>query len=279
MKFDFFTYGGAIFWEDVFFYQKWRIQRNCFTKKYRLLDSWDIRRACGTFDMCKNAFIEYIESHEITKQKGKMVVLLHGYMDSKNIFKKLWRKFILTKTTVVALNYPSLFRNAKASAHQLLFFLNHTDDMTEVSFVTKGCGNLVLQNMFNLPIETQIFLEKTRIRNVVLINPVLRENLFCEFLVKFRIFRWICGPMLYDMSKTSIESTPSIPSGIKCLKIFSESKTYRFFISLIKLCKFPLKNDNISGKDSIIVKRTNFSALDNDELLNYVVKFINNGKI
>ncbi len=279
MKFDFFTFGGAIFWEDVFFYQKWRIQRNCFTKKYRLLDSWDIRRASGTFDTCKNAFIEYIESHEITKQKGKMVVLLHGYMDSKNIFKKLWRRFILTKSTVVALNYPSLFKSAKASAHQLLFFLNHMDDITEVSFVTKGCGNLVLQQMFNLPINYQTFLEKTRIRNIVLINPVVKENLFYEFLAKYKLFRWICGPMLQDMSKKSIESTPSIPSNIKCLKIFSESRAYRFFISLVKLTKFPLKNKNRAEKDSVTIKGTIFNPLKNDELLNYVVKFVNNGKI
>ena len=125
MKFDFYTFGGGIFWEDVFFYQKWRIQRNCFTKKYRLLDSWDIRRASGSFDDCKKAFIQYIESHGITKQKGRLVILLHGYMDGKNIFKPLWRKLVLTNSTVVALNYPSLFRNSIASAHQLLFFLNH----------------------------------------------------------------------------------------------------------------------------------------------------------
>ena len=279
MKFDFFTFGGAIFWEDVFFYQKWRIQRNCFTKKYRLLDSWDIRRAYGTFETCKNAFIEYIESNEIVKQKGKMVILLHGYMDSKNIFKKLWRKFILTKSTVVALNYPSLFKNAKATAHQILFFLNHIEDITEVSFVTKGCGNLVLQNMFNLPIKSQTFLEKTRIRNIVLINPVVRENLFCEFLARYRFFRWICGPMLNDMTKKSIESTPSIPSEINCIKIFSESKIYDFLISLVKFCKFPLNNNKRLDKKSITIKSKAFNVLENEELLNCVVKFINNGKI
>ena len=61
MKFNFFTFGGSVFWEDVFFYQKWRIQRNCCTKKYRLLDSWDIRRASGTFEDCQKAFIKYIQ--------------------------------------------------------------------------------------------------------------------------------------------------------------------------------------------------------------------------
>ena len=131
MKFDFFTFGGFLFWEDVFFYQKWRIQRHCITKKYRLLDSWDIRRESGNFEDCQKAFIDCINCYEITKQPKHMVILLHGYMDSKNIFKNLWRKFVLTKSSVAALNYPSTFRNSLAVAHQLLFFLNHTEDVEE----------------------------------------------------------------------------------------------------------------------------------------------------
>ena len=137
MKFNFFTFGGAFFWEDVFFYQKWRIQRHCGTKTYRLLDSWDIRRASGTFEECQKAFIKYIDRYEITKQQGKLIVLLHGYLDGKNIFKPLWRKLVLTNATVAAINYPSLFRRSLASAYQLLFFLNDIEDITEVSFLTK----------------------------------------------------------------------------------------------------------------------------------------------
>ena len=72
MYFDFFTYGGAMFWEDVFFYQRWRIQRHCFSKIYRLLDPWDIRRAQGSFQVCQKKFIKYIESYEIPKQQGDM---------------------------------------------------------------------------------------------------------------------------------------------------------------------------------------------------------------
>ena len=74
MNIDFYTFGGSFFWEDVFFYQKWRIQRHCFTKRYRLLDSWDIRRASGTFEKCQKAFIKYMDCYEITKQNSHMVI-------------------------------------------------------------------------------------------------------------------------------------------------------------------------------------------------------------
>ena len=190
MKFDFFTFGGSVFWEDVFFYQKWRIQRHCFTKRYRLLDSWDIRRASGSFETCQKAFIKYIKGYEIPRQKGNLIILLHGYADGKNIFKPLWRKLVLTNSVVAALNYPSLFRSSLASAHQLLFFLNHIDDIDEVSFVTKGAGNLVLQKALNLPLELQSFRQRIRLSRIVEINPVIKESLLSEILAKMRLFRF-----------------------------------------------------------------------------------------
>ena len=56
----FYTMGGGHFWEDVFFYQKWRIQRNYISKKCRLLDNWDISRFEGSFEECRKSFIQYI---------------------------------------------------------------------------------------------------------------------------------------------------------------------------------------------------------------------------
>jgi hypothetical protein len=238
MNFDFFTFGGSLFWEDVFFYQKWRIQRHCFTKKYRLLDSWDIRRASGTFDVCQKAFIRYIECYEIPKQPNRMVILLHGYMDSKNIFKPLWRKFNLTNMSVAALNYPSLFRNSLASAHQLLFFLNHMENIEELSFVTKGCGNLVLRKTLDLPIEMQTFRNNTRILNIVEVNPVLAGNILCDFINKYKILKAIFGPMTYDMTEKSTKSLPGIASEINKLTIFSKSITKILLHNILKICRY-----------------------------------------
>lgn len=279
MKFDFFTFGGAVFWEDVFFYQKWRIQRNCFTKRYRLLDSWDIRRASGSFEACQKAFIEYIKCYEITRQHGNMVILLHGYGDSKNIFKPLWRKLVLTNSAVAALNYPSLFRSSVASAYQLLFFLNHIDDIDEVSFVTKGAGNLVLQHALNQPPDMQPFRERIRIKNVVEINPFIKESLLSEILIKCKVFRFLLGPMLEDFSEKSIKKMPSIPSGINLLRIFSDSKLYRAYIWFLRLCHIPVEDIAHKKAHSIYLKGKTFLTIKNEEILNYTVNFVNNGKI
>ncbi len=279
MKFDFFTFGGFLFWEDVFFYQKWRIQRHCITKKYRLLDSWDIRRESGTFEECQKTFVDCIGCYEITKQPKHMVILLHGYMDSKNIFKKLWRKLILTKSSVAALNYPSMFRNSVASAHQLLFFLNHADDIEEVSFVTKGCGNLVLRQALNLPIDMQTFRNSMRIRNVIEINPVVKGSIVCDLLSRFRFFNFILGPMIGDMTEKKINNLPGIPADINSLRIFSHSKTSKIIINILKICKFPVDNYEITDDDAVFIEGNTFKTLENEEVLNSTVNFINNGKI
>lgn len=279
MKFDFFTFGGAVFWEDVFFYQKWRIQRNCITKKYRLLDSWDIRRASGSFENCQKAFVEYIESYEITKQQGKLIVLLHGYGDGKNIFKRLWRKLAFTNSVVAAINYPSLFHSSLASAHQLLFFLNHMEDIDEVSFVTKGGGNLVLHHAFNLPNELQNFREKIRIGNIVEINPVTEPRLICELLYRTRFLRVLFGPMIKDFTQNSLKNLPSLPASFKSLKIFSSSKLFLFYLKVLKFCRIPVDESTHKGKNTIYVRKSAFNTLKNEEVLNLTVKFLQNGKI
>lgn len=279
MSLDFFTFGGTVFWEDVFFYQKWRIQRHCLTKTYRLLDSWDIRRAAGTFDDCKNALIKYIASHEIRKQSGKMIILLHGFSDSKNIFKKLWRKFVLLDSTVAALNYPSLFKDSSESAKQLLFFLNHIDDITEISFVTKGIGNLVLQKALNTPLSHQTFRNNMRIGNIVEINPMGNHCLLCDFLIRFKFFRFICGPMLPDMTTANLKLLPNLPPQVNSLRIYSHSKLFKICSAVLKMLHFPIEDSYPKAKNAIFIDGNTFYTLKNEEILNKTVHFIKNGKI
>lgn len=279
MSFTFFTFGGDVFWEDVFFYQKWRIQRHCLTKTYRLLDSWDIRRASGTFEDCKNAFIKYITSHEIRKQSGKMIILLHGFSDSKNIFKRLWRKFVLLDSAVAALNYPSLFKSSEESAKQLLFFLNHIDDISEISFVTKGIGNLVLQKALNAPLSQQLFRNNMRIGNIVEINPISHHCILCDFLIRFKFFRLICGPMLPDMTTANLKLLPNIPPQINSLRIYSHSILFKICSGILKMLHFPIEDSYPKEKNAIFIQGNTFHTLKNEEVLNKTVHFIKNGKI
>lgn len=279
MRFDFFTYGGFIFWEDVFFYQRWRIQRHCFSKRYRLLDPWDIRRAEGSFPTCQKKFIKCIEAYEIPKQQGNMVVLLHGYMEGKNIFKPLWRKLLLTNSVVAAINYPSLFKSSLESAHQLLFFLNHLTDINKVSFVTKGCSNIVLQKLFNLPEDVQEFRKKMRIGNIVIINPVTKGFWLWNMLSKFKIFHFIFGPMLNDFTSKRMKNLVSLPSQFSVLKIHVDTPLHRFWQYFFGKKPLPSNSSKTRDNNELYLTGSTFRVLKNQEVLNFTVKFINNGKI
>lgn len=279
MTFNFFTFGGIFFWEDIFFYQKWRIQRNCITGHYRLLDSWDIRRESGSFEDCQKAFASYINIYELKRQSQSMIILLHGYMDNKSVFKRLWRKLVMTNSTVVALNYPTLFRDTLASAHQLLFFLNHIDDVQEISFVTKGIGNMVLQKALSFPPEMQTFRNNARINRIVQINPVIKASLLCEFLTRFKVFRFLLGPSITDMTERGIKNLPRLPDDSSYLKIFSESKTYKILVNILNYFRFPVEESNYKGKNAIYITGKTFKTLNNEEILIKTVKFLKSGKI
>ena len=195
MAFDFFTFGGGFFWEDVFFYQKWRIQRNYKTKQYRLLDNWDICRGQGSFEKCKSIFIEFISVYEISRQKGHMIIMLHGLGDSKNIFKPLWRAATLEKYLVAAINYPSTLKSTDAHVRQLDFFMNHLEDVKEISFVTKGSGAMVLRKLLATKTEWR---ESIKIKRIVEVCPPNKGSKFFAFLARKAIIKKILGPMLEE---------------------------------------------------------------------------------
>ena len=123
MQINFFSFGGGQFWADVFFYQKWRIQRNCISKSYRLLDPWDIVRYKGSFESCRKAFVEFIDIYELPRQKGSMIIMLHGFGQTKNVFKPLWRKALERGFMAAAINYPSMQAASESHIKQLMFLL------------------------------------------------------------------------------------------------------------------------------------------------------------
>ena len=153
------------------------------------------------------------------------------------------------------------------------------DDIEEISFVTKGAGNIVLQKVLNLDTNLQVYRSKMRIRNIVEINPAIRENLFCEFLARFKIFRFLLGPMLSDLTAKKMKYLPSVPNEFNVLKIFSTSKVQQFVMKFFDLNNFmPLENRE-RKKNIFCLKSKTFRMFEDEQILNYTAKFINNGKI
>ncbi len=210
MKFDFYTFGGRFFWEDVFYYQKWRIQRHYPQKICRLLDGWDIKRFEGDFVSCYDEFLKQVKVSEITKQSGHMVIMLPSFFESKNVFKPLWREVIKKGHNVAALNYPSTMKDADAHAIQINFFLNHLEDISEVSFVTKGASAMILNKIIKSRAKWK---NKLKVRSIITINPPQMASPLFTKLMKNKIIQKIFGPM----SKNYATFSPNFTS--ECIKV------------------------------------------------------------
>ncbi len=275
---NFYTMGGGHFWEDVFFYQKWRIQRNFTSKKCRLLDNWDIRRHEGSFEDCRKAFLDYIEAFELARQKGHMVIMLHGLAESKNIFKPLWRAVLEKGLMAAAINYPSTQKTLNGHARQLDFFLNHLEDVETVSFVTKGIGSLLLRKIFSAPSPWQ---QRLKIGRIVEIEPMNHGSPLLKKLSKNKVADFVLGPMAQELSTRKAEALPQLPSDIATGIILCPSLTTKVIESLAKASRPEITPESerefCGAKEVIKMNVWQINPFANKDLVEQTVKFLSTG--
>lgn len=279
MPFDFFTFGGGHFWEDVFFYQKWRIQRNYESKKYRLLDNWDIRRHQGSFEECRKAFFKYIEVYEISRQKGHMIIMLHGIGESKNIFRNLWREALSEGYMAAAINFPSTQKPTKAHARQIDFLLNNMEDVDKISFVTIGAGDLILRQLMALNGQWQ---KRLKIGRIVEIAPYYNGSNVLAKLGKSKLFNFILGPMCKDMDPKKAKLIPALSKGIQLGIIMSQTPLQKAVESLSGEKKNLLNVEDTlklsNAKEITEIKNRKMNFMNNPEIVAAAIKFIREGK-
>ncbi len=282
MSFNFFTFGGGQFWEDVFFYQKWRIQRHYKTQEFRLLDPWDICRYRGSFGECRQAFVSYIEMYQLARQKGHMIIMLHGLSETKNIFKPLWREALKRGFLAAAINYPSTRKSVDSHTKQLNFFLNHLEDVHEISFITNGMGGFILKNLLEQN-PSEPWKKNLKCRRAVLINPPFQGNSFAKMLYKYRVFRWLFGPMLREACcVSSLKNNPIFPKmeiGVITTHDNDDWGMLRLFPNFIKNY-FNTSDSSLWNKvkETVFILNNHWNPLKNKKIVNASLNFIKNGK-
>lgn len=278
-SFDFFTMGGSQRWEDVFFYQKWRIQRNYKTKVYRLLDNWDIRRAAGSFDDCYKKFLKEIEVYQLSRQRGHMVVMLPGLGQSKNIFKPLWREVIQYGYMAAALNYPSTYKKVDSHVRQLDFFLNHLEDVEEVSFVTYGIGALILRKLLYFDAAWK---KKIKVNKIIEINPPSKGSAFWERIGQYKLAQKLFGPILADLTPAASAKIPEYNKSyyvgiISCKPLLAQICSY-LPMFLRKFLPFYEEYRHGNTKKTIEINTPCFRSLQSPEVASKCVKFLKSGE-
>lgn len=279
MSFDFFTFGGDSTWGDIFFYQKWRIQRNIDAKRYRLLDPWDISRKEGSFEECRKKFVDYIDAYQLARQNGHMIVMLHGMGESKKIFRPLWREATKRNFMAAALNYPSTSQNLEETVRQFDFFLNQLEDVSEISFVVKGASCLVLRKLFSLPSPWR---KKIKVKRVLFVNPINSGSDLVAWLGKFKLFKWILGPMAADISSGNAFLIPKMPSNIEQGTIFCDSVVKKITRAITKPFESVLLDDKNSEESyvvkSIMIDNYGNRVFNNENVLKTAIKFLEKGQ-
>lgn len=234
MKFSFFTLGGRFFWEDVFYYQGWRIQRKLRTSHYRLLDSHNIRRQSGSFENCKDTLLKYISACEIDAPSDNTVILLHGFARSTKSLSNLSESIGKIAPNVISFNYCTFSSDLRHNAEVLLQFSRNMPDSSEIYFVTVGSGCLVLRKVFDVCDNYRTL----GIKGIININPLNSGSDFAFLLHKFKIFNKLFGKMLGEITPDEAIKISKIPQDIPLYLISSPSK----FSAIAKKMFAPLES-------------------------------------
>ena len=144
MNFPFFTFGGLFYRTDKYSYAGWRIQKFLWTNRCRLLDPWQIRRASGSFDVCKHRLEEFVRAWEIPSPPKKAVVFLRGYFQTPYAFSAL-EKELSADFEILHFSAPLTRRKPEEIVEALKEYLNARPDIGELNFVATGVGGEVLR--------------------------------------------------------------------------------------------------------------------------------------
>ncbi len=280
MTFTFFTLGGRQLWEDIYVYQKWRIQRNCITKHYRLLDNWDIRRASGSFEQCRRTLVRYAEIFQLTPPRAKVVILLHRLGGNKNQFNQMVKIIESAGFAAVAVNYPSTRKGLGAHVRQLELLLGSLDYATEFSFITVGIGGLLVRQLLATD---SLRKEKGKIRRIVQIDPPNRGFKLWERLCDSKIATFILGPSINSCDSRKIVQLPRFPENIEFGIINTHNRIAELFKRVLPerwQVIFPRATDSFlpDAKDMIDIKTWKTNPAADNKTIRACRNFLLNGK-
>ena len=131
--------------------------------------------------------------------------MLHGMAQGKNIFKPIWREVIKYGFMAAAINYPSTYKRIDSHVRQLDFFLNHLEDVNEISFITSGCGALILRKLLYFDADWK---KKIKLRKIIEINPPSKGSRFWQRIAKNKWLKKLFGPILADITPNGVQKIP-----------------------------------------------------------------------
>jgi pimeloyl-ACP methyl ester carboxylesterase len=209
------TMGGKQFWTDEMVRGEWRIQKNCVTGHYRLLDDQGVRKTWGKWEHCKQEWDELDKAGELPALKKKVVLVLHGLVRSRDSMTGI-AEFLADEGeySVLNLTYASTRLPIAEHAAALQRVITRLEGVEEISFVAHSMGNLVIRHF----IGDQLIAARglgidPRIQRIVMLAP---PNGGADLAKRFQnnvVFRVIFGASGQQLGKQweDLENRLAVP--------------------------------------------------------------------
>jgi uncharacterized alpha/beta hydrolase family protein len=207
------------------------------------------------------------------------VYFVHGFaslgFEMRNLLRASEREGFVCKL----FRYRSLTQDIDFAALDLITMIR-LDGAEKISFVTHSMGALVVRSVFKSINKLKDFPE---IQRIIMIAPPNNGTPVADFYHRFRLFRYILGPNLKNLTTDSVSGASRYPipncevgvvtgsyKGSKIMNIFLKEANDGMII--------PEQAKLGNEKDSINIKSWHLGLMYNKKVEKYVVSFLKYGK-
>jgi pimeloyl-ACP methyl ester carboxylesterase len=205
------TFGGKQLWSDEWILDGWRIQQNCWTGRFRLLDDRDWQRAGGDFEGCRAALEAYQRRYDLRPRGPHLVVLLPGLIRSKEAMRGLERALHAAGFATMAVDYPTTQRSLDEHADQLERLLDRAQGIERVSFVTHSMGGLVVRVLLGRAAAESPWRSRIALGRVCMIAPPNQGSEKARRWHRQLWYRLALGPSGQELTPERVAGLPLPP--------------------------------------------------------------------
>lgn len=280
------TMGGQQFWTDVRHVDGWRVQSNSETGHFRLLDPSNVRNAWGNRRHCNETLDQLIKDGKVTREHGKVVILLHGLIRTHSSMQLLADHLHdQGEYTTINFGYAStrsgIGNHAKA-LHQVVADLG--PEVTEIHFVAHSLGNIVIRRYLADTTDPDSGIQgDPRIARIVMLAPPNQGSRIARLLKNSFLFHTIAGVAGAELSQgwEKVEPTLATPTsefGIIAGGQISEEDFSNFVLRGKDDFTVSVHETKLDGASDFLVRPWLHSTIMNQtEVLDATLKFLQDG--
>ena len=278
------TLGGTQFWTDELVFRNWRIQQNCLTGHYRLLDGDDFRRAWGTFDQCRKKLDELKRELNLKPMSGRAIVTLHGLGRSRDAMDLIGEHLAANSdATWINVSYASSRRSLDEHAQSLARVLENLSGVEEIDLVCHSLGNLVVRRYLGeAALPEPRWQPDKRIRRMVMIGPPNNGAQIARLFKDNKLFGLVTGPSGKQLAVSWEEAherlaTPTFEFGIIAGGLGNGRGTNPVIDGDDDLIVGVEETRLAGAADFIVIPRLHGNLLRDQSVALYVQKFLDEG--